>query len=135
MDDWTIKIRRAAKTATIQWGRRNHDNYKWTQRIDRVHIYGKRKAGSSMVGENISRVELRELLNEQDFRCAITGTPLTPSYSSIDHINPSSEGGANSKANCHWVCPEINQMKGGMSLSEFYRWCRIAVEGGNGSNS
>jgi phenylalanyl-tRNA synthetase beta subunit len=42
---------------------------------------------------NLGIKELREILDRQNYKCALTGRPLTPDNCAMDHIVPLSRGG------------------------------------------
>lgn len=77
--------------------------------------------------ERISTSDIRQLLEEQGYRCALTGVELTPEIASLDHKTPLSKGGAHSKANCQVLHIEVNRSKGAMSNEEFLAMCRAVV--------
>lgn len=67
-----------------------------------------------------SAVQLRErLLKIQRGRCAYCRTRLIESH--IDHIEPISRGGSNSRKNLQLTCPACNMAKGARSPIEFAR--------------
>lgn len=68
-----------------------------------------------------------ELLERQDYRCALSGIELTPETVSIDHIVAVSDGGGDEIENLQLVDMIVNSMKGTMSNYEFKKWCaRVA---------
>lgn len=80
------------------------------------------------LGSNKGIAVLRELWEEQNGRCAVTGVVLIPgSTASIDHIMPKSRGGSSEKNNLRWVLLRINQIKWDMSHEEFVEVCRTVV--------
>lgn len=72
--------------------------------------------------------DIFEILERQEFRCNLTGVPLTPDTASIDHIIPLSKGGSHTKANAQIILNSVNQAKGSMTQSEFVEMCRLVVE-------
>ncbi|MBU6239902.1 MAG: HNH endonuclease [Planctomycetes bacterium] len=71
--------------------------------------------------------ELREILESQQFRCALTNDQLTPDNFALDHIVPLSEGGDFSKSNCQIVTANVNRAKNTMSQEAFIAMCiRVA---------
>lgn len=74
---------------------------------------------------------LYELLESQDFKCAISGENLLPEDNSLDHIRKdlplsldridSSKGYI--KGNVQWVTKRINWMKGDLNMEEFLILC------------
>ena len=78
-------------------------------------------------GGSVTGTQLRIILDRQEYRCAMTGEPLTPENTSLDHINPLRRGGNHSADNIQFVLPEINRMKGTMPREEFVRMCRLVA--------
>lgn len=72
---------------------------------------------------NLSRKELLGILENQEYRCAISGRPLTIDNLSLDHITPYSLDGDHSIGNVHFVTSEVNFAKGALSLDEFVSLC------------
>lgn len=67
---------------------------------------------------------LRDLLEKQKYRCALTGRLLTPETASVDHREPLSAGGDNTINNVQIVHGDVNQAKGSMSQEQFVQMCR-----------
>lgn len=76
----------------------------------------------------LNRSYLVELIEKQEYRCALSGMPLTPDIASLDHIVPVSKGGKHEVGNVAWVHEEINRMKGTLSKDEFLAMCLKVVE-------
>jgi 5-methylcytosine-specific restriction endonuclease McrA len=72
----------------------------------------------------IKASELLTLIDEQGYRCALTGRELTPDTSAVDHINPVSKGGDHAISNMQVLHRQVNQAKGTMTQSEFIAMCR-----------
>ena len=70
----------------------------------------------------ITREELRNLLKQQDYTCAISGVKLTPETASLDHIIPHSHGGTDEISNAQWLHSEVNRIKGSLTYEEFRFW-------------
>ena len=69
--------------------------------------------------------ELRQLLTKQNFKCGLTGKPITfESDIELDHIIPVSRGGAKDLANVRWVLKIMNRLKGNLLDSEFVELCQ-----------
>ncbi len=66
---------------------------------------------------------LLSIIEQQDFRCALTGRDLTPDTASIDHRQPLSRGGEHCVTNVQVVHSEVNSAKGGMTNAEFIQMC------------
>lgn len=67
--------------------------------------------------------KLRQLVEWQGFRCALTGDPITPENCEIDHIVPLSKGGENAMENLQVVLTEVNRAKNTMTQEEFVEMC------------
>jgi 5-methylcytosine-specific restriction endonuclease McrA len=74
--------------------------------------------------EVLSLEDLRELLHQQNFRCALTGERLTPTNFALDHIVPIADGGEFTAANSQLVLKSVNRAKNTMSEEEFIEMCR-----------
>jgi 5-methylcytosine-specific restriction endonuclease McrA len=68
--------------------------------------------------------ELYELLEEQDYRCALTGKELSPDDVALDHIVPISNGGDFSIANSQLVSKAANRAKHTLSQDDFIELCK-----------
>jgi hypothetical protein len=80
------------------------------------------------LGNKKGIVLLKQLWDEQNGRCAVTGTELLPGFNaSLDHIVPKSRGGTSEKSNLRWVLLRINQIKWDMTHDEFVEVCRAVV--------
>ncbi len=78
--------------------------------------------------ETISMGELRAILKSQNYRCALTGEPLTPTNFALDHIIPLAEGGDFTAANCQLVLKLVNRAKNTMSELAFVEMCRQVAQ-------
>jgi 5-methylcytosine-specific restriction endonuclease McrA len=74
--------------------------------------------------QKINVGSLRLLLDQQEFKCRLTGRLLTPETSSADHIIPIAKGGLNVIDNIQIVCWEANRAKGTMSNEAFIALCK-----------
>lgn len=75
----------------------------------------------------ITTKSLRQLVERQNFRCALTGRDLTPATAAPDHIMPVSRGGDHTIENIAIVHVNANRAKGTMTLDEFVALCREVV--------
>lgn len=71
-----------------------------------------------------TKKRLYELLEAQEYRCALSGVSLSPSTASLDHKTPVSDGGTSDMDNLWFVHCDVNKAKGTMSISEFVAMCR-----------
>jgi 5-methylcytosine-specific restriction endonuclease McrA len=79
-----------------------------------------------MQGKNgplVTAKQLQQKLEEQNFKCALTGAILTPALSSLDHVDPRSRGGDDGIENLQIVLPVVNKAKGTMTQSQFVAMC------------
>ena len=84
--------------------------------------------------KNLSVAELVETLEKQNFKCALSGEPLTcklefgtvsKTNASIDRINA---GGPYTKENIQLVCSIVNNLRVDMTVDEFIDWCRKVAD-------
>lgn len=67
--------------------------------------------------------QLMQLLKQQEFRCALSGEPLSPTTARLDHKIAVSRGGSHQLSNLQWVTDEVNRAKGTMNNEEFVALC------------
>jgi 5-methylcytosine-specific restriction endonuclease McrA len=80
--------------------------------ILRNNNHGKKKAAFN--------VDFFDIWQSQKGKCAVTGIELIPGKTaSLDHINPLSRGGTNSRENLQFVHIAINTMKQNLTSDEF----------------
>jgi 5-methylcytosine-specific restriction endonuclease McrA len=72
--------------------------------------------------------ELRELIEKQQYKCALTGRGLTPETAAADHIQPVSNGGGHVIENIQILHRDVNAAKGTMNNEEFLRMCYEVIE-------
>lgn len=82
----------------------------------------------------LSREVLFDILASQDFKCALSGVPLTCKLqrgtifwtnASVDRIDA---GGPYSKDNIQLVCRGLNSWRSSIPVDDFIWWCRQVVE-------
>lgn len=83
-------------------------------------LFGWRKPST----RKVDSVFLKQLIETQEYRCALSGVVLTPDEAELDHVVPFEQGGAHTKDNVQWVHRDINRMKSQMRQVEFVEWCR-----------
>lgn len=71
--------------------------------------------------------QVLQLVEQQEFRCALSGQELTPETASLDHILPLSRGGAHALENLWVVDHQVNAAKGTLTADEFLELCRKVV--------
>jgi 5-methylcytosine-specific restriction endonuclease McrA len=84
--------------------------------------YQERQTRTSYDRPTTSR--LMQLIEDQEYRCALSGVELTPEEAALDHKVPVSNGGSDELHNLHWVSNDINRAKGTMSNDEFIQMCK-----------
>jgi 5-methylcytosine-specific restriction endonuclease McrA len=75
----------------------------------------------------VTAKQLEKKLEDQKFKCGLTGRDLSPSLSSLDHVNPRSMGGEDDISNLQIVLPCVNKAKGTMSQSQFVAMCHAVA--------
>ena len=68
--------------------------------------------------------QIMNLIEKQDFRCALSGRKLTPETASLDHIIPLSRGGQHDIRNLQVLEHQVNTAKGTLTMEEFLSLCR-----------
>ena len=77
---------------------------------------------------SIKARELFELLENQEYTCALSGVELTPENVSCDHIVALEKGGRHDISNLQLVHRTVNRMKTTMFQDEFIKWCQLIAE-------
>ena len=72
--------------------------------------------------------DLLKLLEDQGYKCALCGLPLTMQQSALDHVIPLESGGTNELDNLQFVLPAVNKMKNTMSQEEFIALCCLVAD-------
>lgn len=99
----------------------------WQRYMARLLYYGGRKR------DKLTRDMLLRKLEEQDYRCALTGVSLTCDLSkgvrcrtnaSVDRIVA---GGPYTYDNIQLVCRAVNFWRSDLPVAEFVEWCRLVV--------
>ena len=71
--------------------------------------------------------DLRAILEEQEYKCSITGEELTPENTAFDHIIPLSKGGNSEKNNLQAVERKVNVSKSEMGMQEYVDLCANVI--------
>lgn len=99
----------------------------WERYCARLLYYGGRKR------DKLTKDILLRKLHEQDYKCALSGVPLTcelskgivsPTNASVDRIVA---GGPYTEDNIQMVCRALNHWRADTPVDEFVEWCRRAV--------
>jgi 5-methylcytosine-specific restriction endonuclease McrA len=80
--------------------------------------FGESKSDAKMTGK-----KLKAILEQQSYRCALTGVDLTPENASVDHVLPLSRGGEHHPRNAQVILDYVNKAKGSMTQDEFIAMC------------
>ncbi len=75
----------------------------------------------------VTAKKIRQLIEFQEYKCAMTGVELTPETASLDHITPVASGGLNDMENIQVVTRTVNQAKGQLSEQEFVKMCVLVA--------
>lgn len=73
---------------------------------------------------SVSPKQILALIESQQYRCALSGRPLTPETASLDHAIPLSRGGVHDISNVQVLEYRVNAAKGTMTVEEFVAMCR-----------
>lgn len=86
------------------------------------------KANGDDLSQVPTRIEIEAWLDSQEpYNCYITSNPLDKSTLQADHIIPIARGGAYTLDNIGLTSKRYNQVKGEMSLEEFYDLLRVVA--------
>lgn len=120
-------------TKFSRWQREVNNN--WGSYFSRI-LRGKRYRAKNCSGVDVTITveDLMSILYRQDFRCALSGVPLScrSAGNAVYHTNASLDrivpGGAYSPENVQLVCTAINTFRSNMNLEEFVGWCIAVAE-------
>lgn len=82
----------------------------------------------------INRDDCVQILEKQDYKCALSGVPLTcvldrgvknPTNASLDRIHPAK---GYSPSNVQLVCAVLNCFRNNTPVDDYINWCRKVVE-------
>lgn len=68
-------------------------------------------------------MNVMELLEQQGYRCNLTGRPLSPNTAALDHIVPIRCGGEHVIQNTQVLHKDVNRAKNSMTTEEFIALC------------
>ncbi len=75
---------------------------------------------------------LKIIWKQQNGKCIYTGEKLIPGINaSLDHIIPTSRGGADSLDNVHFTTKTVNQIKSNLTHKEFLNICELISKRNN----
>jgi 5-methylcytosine-specific restriction endonuclease McrA len=78
--------------------------------------------------EKVTAKRLRRLIEEQGYRCALTGWKLEPDVAYVDHSTPLSRGGTHAIENLQVLHASVNTAKGTMTTQEFVEMCLAVAD-------
>lgn len=96
----------------------------WERYSSRLLALGGRKKSG------LSRKDILDILEKQQYLCALSGVPLTctlqrgtktPTNASIDRINA---GGPYTKDNVQIVCAAVNSFRKDLTVEQYIDWCK-----------
>lgn len=76
----------------------------------------------------VTAARLLELIEQQGYRCALSGVELTPDTATLDHKTSRSNSGEHVMDNVWFLHRDVNRAKGTMSVAEFRRMCSRVVQ-------
>jgi hypothetical protein len=80
------------------------------------------------LGSSFLWKEIKEMLDGQSYRCALTDDLLTPDNMELDHVVSLSSGGENLLANVRWVTRDANRAKQHLTDHELLVLCKKIVK-------
>lgn len=78
-------------------------------------------------GARLTRSDLQKKLEDQGFKCALTGISLTPQTAWLDHIDAKAVGGCDDRDNVQIVLAAVNRAKTTMTQSQFVAMCHAVA--------
>jgi 5-methylcytosine-specific restriction endonuclease McrA len=107
----------AAKT--VEWQKRNPERFRTNNRASD----STKRARRYQVSGRITGNDIRDLLRQQNEKCAICQEPFPPvgvrNRYQIDHIIALVAGGPNERSNIQLLCSKCNKRKGGRTISRY----------------
>jgi len=100
----------------------------WARYCARLLYYGGRKR------DQLTKQILLDKLQAQDYKCALSGVPLTCDLSKgvVSQTNASVDrivaGGSYTEDNIQMVCRALNHWRADTSIEDFVAWCRRVVD-------
>lgn len=76
---------------------------------------------------HVSTAELRNLVQQQGYRCWLTGVEVTPRLSSLDHKTARKNGGQHEIDNLCVLHPVVNAAKGSLNVEQFVHICHLVA--------
>ena len=114
-------------------------NHRYKSKTPEAYLYsrlGRQNKGSAQVEVKLTKQDLKELWEQQQGKCAVTGMHMTyyPRQlrdstglnASVDRIDSSD---IYRKGNVRLVCSRVNMMKGAGEDVDLLWWCKQVIEG------
>lgn len=76
---------------------------------------------------NITPKTVIKLVEDQNYKCALSGRTLTPSNASLDHIQPLARGGKHHLKNLWVLHRDVNTAKGTLEAEDFISICKAVA--------
>lgn len=76
---------------------------------------------------HVSTTDLRQLVEQQDYKCWLTGVDLTPRLSALDHKTSRTNGGDHDVQNLCILHPAVNIAKGSLNAEQFIHICHLVA--------
>lgn len=83
-----------------------------------------RSKADQVKGGKISTAQIMRLIEEQEYKCALSGVELTPKDAALDHKMPLARGGSHTIDNAQVLHADVNRAKGSLTNDEFIAMCR-----------
>ncbi len=77
--------------------------------------------------KTVTGKQILDLVEQQKYRCALSGRELEPPTASLDHIIPLSREGAHDISNLWVLDYRVNSAKGTLLVEEFIAMCKDVV--------
>jgi DNA-binding CsgD family transcriptional regulator len=83
-----------------------------------------------LTDETVTGARLLELIEDQQYRCALSGVELEPDTAVLDHKTPRNRGGRHELSNVWFLHRDVNRAKGTMTVDEFRLMCSRVAQWG-----
>lgn len=118
---WADWAARAVDAASARL--RAHNRSPWERWIRNATSGGRELRRANCMDDPVTRQGLREKLEAQGYRCALTGRELTPATAAADHIVPLAKGGDHSLGNIQVLHKDVNFSKNLHDNNQFRALC------------
>jgi 5-methylcytosine-specific restriction endonuclease McrA len=80
--------------------------------------------------DKVTGARLLTMIENQEYRCALSGIELEPDTAVLDHKIPRKRGGKHELSNVWWLHRDVNRAKGTMTVDEFRLMCSRVAQWG-----